>query len=252
MSFAVLRVLIWILAFIFSAETIYCSLTANLTAGLILLYLITFALIGAGIFYHPLMNFFSFGVGRWIKWLLIFGTTVYVGLMIFLALGVPAAPNGTEQAIVVLGAGLQGEKVSSTLRYRLDAAREYFYQHPELPIVVTGGQGPQELCSEALAMKKYLVENGVPEESILMEDQSTSTLENFRFARKVLEENGYGKVDRIVFVTNRFHCYRAGLIAERVGLSVSAVPASISLTALLPCYLREVLAVLYYWILHRG
>ena len=174
-------------------------------------------------------------------------------MMVFLAVSASVTRAvGNEQAIVVLGAGLNGREVSGTLRRRLDAAYDFACEHPELPVVVTGGQGAGELRTEASAMKEYLIGKGMPEERILLEDKSASTKENFIFAQQVLEENGWGKVTDMAFVTNRFHCYRAVLIAERVGIEASAVPATIGLTAALPCYLREVLAVLYYWFISRG
>ena len=53
----------------------------------------------------------------------------------------------------------------------------------------------------------------------------------------------------IVYVTNAFHCYRAGEYARRAGFAdPHALPAGISVLSVLPCYLREVLAVLYYWV----
>lgn len=98
-------------------------------------------------------------------------------------------------------------------------------------------------------MKAYLVEKGVPEALILEEDQSTSTEENFRFARAVLERHGLSADVPVAYVTNAFHCYRAGKYAALAGFTdVDAVPASIAAASVLSCYLREVLALLYYWV----
>ncbi len=248
-----LRIVLGVLAVVLVIESVCFSLSANLTAGLIMLYLITAAAVVGAVFYVPLAAFLSHGIGRWIKWFGIAAGLLYLALMLFLAAAAAVAqPDGDEQAIVVLGAGLNGHEVSGTLRRRLDAALEFANEHPELPVVVTGGQGPGELRTEASAMKEYLISNGMPEERILLEDRSTSTRENFLFAQRVLEENGWGRVTNVAFVTNRFHCYRAALIAERIGLETAGVPATIGLTAALPCYLREVLAVLYYWIIDRA
>ena len=58
-------------------------------------------------------------------------------------------------------------------------------------------------------MKAYLVEKGVPEKQILEEASSTSTEENFCFAREILEQHGLSQDEPVAYVTNAFHCYRA-------------------------------------------
>ena len=248
-----LRNIILILAILFLLESISFSLSANLTLGLALLWLITVSLFIGAVFYQPIAAFLSSGIGIWIKRIGILGIVLYVGMMAFLGLAASfTQATGNEQAIVVLGAGLNGNEVSGTLRRRLDAALAFAGQNPDLPIVVTGGQGQGELRTEASAMKEYLINKGVPADRILLEDKSTSTRENFLFAQRVLAENGYENIREVAFVTNRFHCYRASLIARRTGLQPAAVPATISITAALPCYLREVPAVLYYWFIRRS
>ncbi len=248
-----LRVIVWALAVFFVASSISWTLTSNLTAGLIMMYIISVALVLWGTFYHPLAAFTAHGVGRVLKWLVAAGVLVYFGIAVFLAVA-PSVTGATggEQAIVVLGAGLRGDRVSGTLRRRLDAAYDFACAHPDLPVVVTGGQGPGETRTEASAMKEYLLDRGLAADRVLLEDRSTSTRENFLFARQVLAENGHPAVDTVAFVTNRFHCYRAGLIAGRLGLQANAVPATLGPSSILPCYLREVLAVLYYWLIQRA
>ncbi len=45
---------------------------------------------------------------------------------------------------------------------RLEAAIAYYERNPKVLLVVSGGQGPQEDISEALAMERYLIERGIP------------------------------------------------------------------------------------------
>lgn len=52
---------------------------------------------------------------------------------------------------------------------------------------MSGGQGPDEVISEALAMKNYAVEMNIPEEDILMEDKSTNTKENLLFSTELIK-----------------------------------------------------------------
>ena len=92
-----------------------------------------------------------------------------------------------EDAVIVLGAGINGDKVTYPLKVRLDKAIEYHKLNPDALIVVTGGQGFQETVTEAYAMEKYLVQNGVEASKIIKEEKATSTNENMRFSKKLLK-----------------------------------------------------------------
>ena len=82
--------------------------------------------------------------------------------------------------ILILGAGIFTETITPMLASRLDRALKiYKVQSHNCNILVSGGQGPDEPISEALAMKNYLIKCGVSSSSILMESQSSSTYENF-------------------------------------------------------------------------
>ncbi len=158
-------------------------------------------------------------------------------------------PSGDEAFVFVLGCAVNGEEPSSVLTYRLDAAYDYYLAHPDVTLVVTGGQGATEVIAEAVVMQRYLIEKGVPAAQILVESESTSTEENFRFSKELLQTNGYTIDDDtpIVYITNGFHCMRAGLYAANEGFTnVSVIAAGMPLMQLLPCYLREVFAVVYY------
>ncbi len=176
------------------------------------------------------------------------------GAYFLFALGLFAASfahpaTGNEKAVVVLGAGLRGQQVSGLLARRLNAALEYYQENPDILLVVSGGQGPDEDIPEAEAMARYLMERGVPQEHILKEDKSASTEENFAFSRALLEQAGIDAGQPVAYVTNRFHIYRAGIFARKAGFTqVTAVPASISFGTVMPSYLREVLAVCHEWV----
>ena len=63
----------------------------------------------------------------------------------------------SEEYMIVLGAKLKSDRITSMLKHRLDMAAYYKQQHPETPIVVSGGISPGNTISEAQAMKEYLV-----------------------------------------------------------------------------------------------
>ena len=88
--------------------------------------------------------------------------------------------------ILVLGAGLNGDKPSAVLEMRLEKARLYLQEHPQTVVIVSGGQGPTEPVSEAESMKNWLMEKGIPNSRIIMEDKSTTTAENIRYSLRVI------------------------------------------------------------------
>ena len=149
-------------------------------------------------------------------------------------------------AVIVLGAGVNGETPSAALWSRIRAAEDYLEIHPDVPVVLSGGQGAGEAISEAEAMRRALwKEDGAENARLLLEERSTNTAENFRFAKALLEERGLdtGRAT-IAVVTNDFHCFRAHMIARRQGLKTIDVPAELPwwwLTA--NYYLREAFAV---------
>lgn len=149
-------------------------------------------------------------------------------------------------AVIVLGAGVNGETPSAALWSRIRAAEDYLEIHPDVPVVLSGGQGAGEAISEAEAMRRALwKEDGAEYARLLLEERSTNTAENFRFSKALLEEWGLDTgTATIAVVTNDFHCFRAHMIARRQGLKTIDVPAELPwwwLTA--NYYLREAFAV---------
>lgn len=115
--------------------------------------------------------------------------------------------------VIVLGAQMKHNGPSKALRYRLDEAARYLEENPEAKVIVSGGQGPDEHISEAQGMYDYLVEQGIDEARIIMEDKSRNTFENLTFSAQYLDK---GK-DRVAIVTNNFHVFRATGIARKAG-----------------------------------
>ena len=152
-----------------------------------------------------------------------------------------------EKTVIVLGCGIRGERVSVGLARRLDKAYLYHLENPDAVIIVSGGQGPQEKISEALAMKRYLVAKGVPEEKIIMEDKSTSTITNFKYSHEIMKEKQLPD-DSVVFVTNGYHVYRAASYAKDEGLAVTHLGTDIIWYTIPMNYMREMLAVLKMWV----
>ena len=249
----ILIAIVWILAIIFAADTIYISFFTNFTAGTIMMWAITAFLFSYAVFHKEIAVFCRAGFGRFLKFGFLLGVAVFCGLFLFVAIsGYTNSVQDDERVFVVLGAGIHGEQVGGILRRRLDASIEAHRRNPDALIVVCGGQGPQEAITEALAMQRYLIAHGIPESSILLEEKSTSTEENLVYAAEILMENGIETDVSIAVVTNAFHCYRAGRYAAMAGFSdVRYLPASMACSAILPAYMREVLAILFLWLFRR-
>ncbi|WP_433871923.1 YdcF family protein [Saccharopolyspora sp. CA-218241] len=132
--------------------------------------------------------------------------------------------------VVVLGSGLLGSRVPPLLANRLDRGRTAFEaaraKGADPVLVTSGGQGPGEDLPEARAMADYLIAAGVPEDRILVEDQSRSTEENLRFSSELMRERKSRY--RCLVVTNSFHVMRAARIArtEKVTAHVIGAPTA--------------------------
>lgn len=148
------------------------------------------------------------------------------------------------EVLIILGAGLNGDQLSWTLRERVDKGVGILAENPQMKVVVSGGQGPGEWISEAEAMARYLVGQGVAPERILKEERSTSTMENFRFSRLLLEQlAGFDPTKPVLVITSDFHIFRSKILAGRNGLNPVGVPCSTPWYIRPNAYLREYFAV---------
>lgn len=116
--------------------------------------------------------------------------------------------------VIVLGAGVNGTEPSLSLRVRLEAALDYVADKPDIPIVVTGSQGPGEDISEAQCMADWLIARGIDEHRILIEDQADNTRENVAFSKAILHENGYDTLAQYAVVSSDYHLCRAAVYWE--------------------------------------
>ena len=159
---------------------------------------------------------------------------------------------GQPQVMVILGCKVESWGPSILLQDRLDKALDYLEDHPDLTIVVSGGQGNDEHQSEAQCMYDYLTDHGVDSDQILLEDQSHNTWENIRFTKALLEREGIDTSQMLV-VSNGFHLTRARMLAGRFGygeISTLAAPSS-HLPSRLYMYIREPLALVKSFLLDR-
>lgn len=242
---AVLRFIVFALGVGVSLNGIVLTLTTNLNIGNLLTLCLGAFFIFTSIFYDRLTT----KLPIWLKTVIVLLLCVVTVFSSFLLIyGVTDNVTYEEDAIIVLGAAIHGETPSRVLRERLDAVVKYYEKNNDVLIVVSGGQGPQESVTEAVAMEKYLIGKGIPEDNIVKEEKATSTYENFVFSKKILDnefESGYTSA----FISNEYHIYRAGGIAKKADFkNISHLHSTTRWYSVLPGTLRECLAVVKFWI----
>ena len=155
--------------------------------------------------------------------------------------------QGQPRTMIVLGCQVKPWGPSVLLRDRLDEALVYLQEQPQVTVIVSGAQGPDEPISEAQCMRDYLVERGIDAGRIHMEDASHNTYENLTNSVQLMQELELDMQDGVILVSNGFHLTRARLLWGRVTgqegyLSTLAAPSSHTPSRLL-MYVREPLAL---------
>ena len=153
----------------------------------------------------------------------------------------------TAQTLILLGAGLDGDRPSLTLVARMQTALDYLNANPHAVVVVTGGQGAGETVTEAAAMAKWLTARGVDASRIYREEQATDTRENLRYSKAIVETQNLPQP--VAVVSSSFHLYRAQMLAEQAGFAevqtLSAPVPDVPLQWLsASVYLREYCSIL--------
>lgn len=126
-------------------------------------------------------------------------------------------------AIVVLGTAQWNGYPGPVLRARLDHGLDLYRQGLAPVIVVTGGRMPGDEFTEAEAAQAYLIEQGVPPEAILLENEGRDSWESMQGVRDLAAGAGIG---RLLLVSDGFHLFRLKLMARDLGLNAAASPAT--------------------------
>ena len=173
-----------------------------------------------------------------------FSLTVFsvVEFNIFRAMN--ADPEKDLDYVILLGAGVNGTTPSKPLAKRIEEGYIYMSDNPDTILIASGGQGMFESISEAECIKNELVRLGTDESRIILEDRSTSTIENLRFSREIINNDNC----KVGIITNSFHEYRAGLIAKEAGYKETySVPAVTLFPVGIHYMLREFFGVVRLW-----
>ncbi|GHT91197.1 hypothetical protein AGMMS49545_06580 [Betaproteobacteria bacterium] len=189
---------------------------------------------------------------RWLRWCCkaaISGMALFFLLMsgLMVSAGARNTATFTEDAVIVLGSGIRGERIPVMLQRRLEGAQRYLQANPRAIVLVTGGQGYGEDIPEALAMQRALLAAGIEAHQILLEDQSRNTDENFANSKKILNKHFGGQTWRVSVVTSDFHMFRALATARRHGLDATSFNAPLDWYLRPGSFLRESLSIVKFW-----
>ena len=146
-----------------------------------------------------------------------------IGTILSNVIALRLEPDRDRDFLIVLGCGIKRDGTPTPLlKGRLDLAKKFYDRQlaetGHIPrIIVSGGQGRDEVCSEAASMRAYLLSQGVPAERILLEDRSTDTTENMRFSAQIIRREHPDA--RTAYFTTNYHVFRSGIKAQQAGLN---------------------------------
>lgn len=141
---------------------------------------------------------------------------------------------------IILGCKVNDKTPSEMLKNRIAAAYKYLSANENAVVIASGGKGDDENISEAEAIRNSLVEKGIAAERIILEDKSTSTAENMRFSKRIMDENSLG--NEAVIITSEFHQLRSTLLAKRNGIEPYNISSKSKPFSLFMSIVREWLA----------
>lgn len=171
-----------------------------------------------------------------------FYVSVTFGSFAFFAeLSSKVPPQPDYDYIVVHGCAIFGNRITPLLKGRVDKALT-LYRESGKPLVLSGGKGGGEQITEAQCMHDYLVTQGIPEEDMILEDQSATTKENLLNVQKMLDSDG--EKHKYVCVTSDYHVFRTTMLARYMGLDMQGVGSKTALYYWPSAMIREYAAVM--------
>ena len=155
-------------------------------------------------------------------------------------------PKENADYLIVLGSQIRADGPSMDYKARLDSAYEYLMENRNTKVICTGGQGDSEPISEAEGGARYLIQKGISEDRIILEDKSRSTYENLTNAKELINKEKSLEDTSAVIVSADYHLCRGAYIAHKLGYDNVSVKGGHGLFILLPhYYTREALALVY-------
>ena len=160
--------------------------------------------------------------GVWLlRVLVILGCAVLLFFLVKITAGSFIRSEGRAKHAIVLGLALEDGKPTDDLLARLDMAEEYVKENPEGVLVLTGGNPDESGRTEAAVMRDLLLERGIPEDRMILEDRAETTKENFRNTARMIDPE-----EPVALISSNYHMDRAVQTAEAAGFArVLRLPA---------------------------
>lgn len=158
-------------------------------------------------------------------------------------------PKFDKDYIIILGCQMKKDgTLTKLLKGRVDRAIEFSKMqkdntNKDIIFIPSGGKGNDEIISESLAMKNYLLKQGIKEENILMEDKSKNTFENIKFSNELIKANNENA--KVAFSTTNYHVFRAGNFAALQGIDAEGIGAKTKSYFWINAFIREFIATIF-------
>jgi len=154
--------------------------------------------------------------------------------------------EGDFTYLIVLGTRVDGAEPSPMLQDRIDTAADCLRAHPDVIAILTGYQAPGTTISEAQCMYNALTAQGIAPERLRIEDQASSTKENFRYSLKLLDEELGSAPETVAVLSSEFHLLRAGVLAKHYGIDAITIPAKTTdASEFITYFVREIFVFWY-------
>lgn len=164
--------------------------------------------------------------GIWVVILLLLAAFVYLLINTAAILSYSKVDEARPADVaIVLGAGLGNGQVSPVFRERINHGIDLYKNGYVAKLIITGGVGEGSTYSDAYVGKQYAISQGVPDADILCEEKSTVTEENLRYAKVIMDREGW---DTAIVVSDPLHMKRAMRMAEDAGMTAYSSPTPTS------------------------
>lgn len=172
---------------------------------------------------------------------------VLISTIVIAVMAVKKRVDYNKDYIIILGCKIRRDgTLPPLLRGRVERALEFRNEQlkatgKDLIFIPSGGKGNDEIISEAEAMSNYLIERGIDNNKIILEDKSTSTYENIKFSYKLIKD----KEANICISTTNYHVLRAGMIVDMQDLKVDCIGSKTKTYYWINAFIREFVGTLY-------
>jgi Uncharacterized conserved protein len=160
-------------------------------------------------------------------------------------------PAFDKDYIIIHGSQIRKDgTLTKLLQSRADRAIEFASMQKaaagkDITFIPSGGKGSDEVISEGEAIRKYLLEQGIPEEQVLVEDKSVDTAENLKLSAELIRAQENGEQAKIAFATTNYHVFRAGMLGTSQGLDIEGIGSRTKRYFWVNAFVREFIATIY-------